>query len=246
MEIANNLPIVLEGGSTSARVMDKWLGVNPNVIVVKTLKNCSQSFTQSDIIVQDQLLSGSDILLGDGSSLCVFKGATSREEAIVEEEQSKANWVDNGLHSQWGFTFHNEIKCVNNVLCQEVDSTDIRAWVNKAYELANEFNILNYKGARVKVVSQLNVKQFSHLLSDYKFSVIVDYAEFEFPLSMDYNNFSHIQEMVNHKSTTMFPKAVDAYINTEKRHNALVGPFNTSPFPKLHISPLMTRMEVVD
>ena len=39
----------------------------------------------------------------------------------------------------------------------------------------------------------------------------------------------------------MFPEAVDAYIDTERGHNALIGPFESSPVDKLHVSPLMTR-----
>ena len=239
-EIANNPPIILEGDKSVVWVMDEYLGVSPNVTEVEPVIDYSQSFTQSDTIIQDQLSTTKDTLLSGRSSLCIHKGATSGEQALGDK-QSKVNWVDNGLHSQWGFTFCKGINWNGNVHCQEINSNDMKAWVAEAYELANKFDVPNYRGARVKVISQLNVKQFRHLLSDYKFNVIVDYVEFGFPLSMDYDNFSHIQETRNHKSATMFPQAVQTYINTEKNHNALVGPFSTSPFPKLHVSPLMTR-----
>ena len=156
-------------------------------------------------------------------------------------KQDSTSSINNGLHSQWGFTFYKQIQSLQNVHYQEIDASDMKVWVSRAHELANQFNVPNYKGARVKVISQLNIPQFRHLLSDYKFSVVVDYAEFGFPLSMDYNNFSHIEETVNHKSAIMFPEAVDAYIKTEIGHNALIGPFKSSPFQKLHVSPLMTR-----
>ena len=115
---------------------------------VEPVIDYSQSFIQSDIIIQDQLSSSKDTLLGARSSLCIYKGATSGEQALGDK-QSKANWVDNGLHSQWGFTFYKEIKWNSNVHCQEKESNDMKAWVTEAYKLANKFDVANHRGARV-------------------------------------------------------------------------------------------------
>ena len=47
--------------------------------------------------------------------------------------------------------------------------------------------------------------------------------------------------MDNHASANKFPEAVDAYITTELKHRALVGPLQSNPFTQMHTSPMMTR-----
>ena len=42
--------------------------------------------------------------------------------------------------------------------------------VNQAFHLDSQYNVPNYLGARIKVVSHLNTDQFTYLLSDYKLS----------------------------------------------------------------------------
>ena len=46
--------------------------------------------------------------------------------------------------------------------------------------------------------------------------------------------------LTNHKSAQEFPEQVQAYIDTERSHGAILGPFKDSPF-YIHVSPLMTR-----
>ena len=63
---------------------------------------------------------------------------------------------------------------------------------------------------------------------------------FGFPL--DYNRSCElIHEQGNHKSATEFPNDVNAYIEEEKKYNALLGPFDKHPIPSGHCSPFMTR-----
>ena len=104
---------------------------------------------------------------------------------------------------------------------------------------ANKYNVPNYKGARIKVV--INVKQFRHLLKNCKFSRVIDYVEFGFPLALDYENFTYINTTDNHKSAIQHPGAVRKYLETEVGHKAIVGPFESAPFERLHVSPMMTR-----
>ena len=241
LETANSSPILLGAHETNASVSEGWMHTSSSETDARAEGACSLSLTQSDTLIQSQLMNSRYSSIYNESSFCTLKGAILSEKPFVASKQSSASFLDNGLHTQLGFTFYKQMRSVNNVHCREIDSFDMRAWVTRAYELANEFNVPKYKGARVKVISQLNIPQFRHLLSDYKFNIIVDYAEFRFPLSMDYSNFSHIQGSVNHKSAIMFLEAVDAYIDTERGHNALIGPFKSSPFDKLHVSPLMTR-----
>ena len=65
--------------------------------------------------------------------------------------------------------------------------------------------------------------------------------EFGFPLTLDYENFSYNTNVENHPSATQFPDAVNDYLKTDISHNAIVGPFDASPFQKLHVSPMMMR-----
>ena len=58
---------------------------------------------------------------------------------------------------------------------------------------------------------------------------------------MDYSRFSYNEQVANHKSALLHPEAVDTYLEVEKRQNAIVGPYSTNPFHKLHVSPMMTR-----
>ena len=78
-------------------------------------------------------------------------------------------------------------------------------------------------------------------MSDYKFSRVIDYVEYGFPLTLDYENFNYNIDIVNHKSALEYPIAVEEYLNTEIGHKALVGPYTEPPFTKLHVSPMMTR-----
>ena len=69
----------------------------------------------------------------------------------------------------------------------------------------------------------------------------MDYLQFGFPVGLDYKNFNYNQQVDNHVSANKFPEAVDAYIATELKHKALVGPFQKDPFAQMHTSPMMTR-----
>ena len=60
--------------------------------------------------------------------------------------------------------------------------------------------------------------------------------------SITYNRTELTPAMVNHKGATLFPQAVDEYIETEQNHGAIMGPFLIPPFMKnIGISPISTR-----
>ena len=170
-----------------------------------------------------------------------IKGAS--ENNSHAQERSKSNNVnnENTLHKQWGLTFNENLLAVENVHCRIIENDDMASWLKLAYTEANKYNVPNYKGARIKEVSNLNVKQFRQLLQNYKFSRVIDYVEFGFPLALDYENFTYINTADNHKSAIQHPVAVSKYMETEVGHKAIVGPFETSPFKRLHVSPMVTR-----
>ena len=179
---------------------------------------------------------------GDNYSLInSFQGATSHECTRLDNSSKQNNMANNGFHKQWGFTFLRELPAIKNTHCRILDSSNMSNWIKQAFHIASQYNVPNYLGARIKVVSQLNTDQFRYLLSDYKFSRVLDYVEYGFPLTLDYENFNYNTDIVIHKSALEYPIAVEEYLNTEIGHKALVGPYTKPPFTKLHVSPMMTR-----
>ena len=114
-------------------------------------------------------------------------------------------------------------------------------WMQLAHKEVSKHNKPNYLGARVQVVLQLNIPLWKSLLANYKYSRVVNYLQFGFPVGLDYENFNYNQQVDNHASANKFPEAVDAYIATEVKYKALVGPFQNDPFAQMHMSPMMTR-----
>ena len=137
----------------------------------------------------------------------------------------------NTLHKQWGFTPSTFFTAMVDYWSQTIDHSNMNEWVKLAHATASQHKIPNYMGARVKVVSQLDVKQWRHLLADYKFSRVCDYVEFGFPLTLNYKDFTYNTEVNNHPSAIQFPQAVKDYLVTEISYNVMVGPFDTHPPP---------------
>ena len=198
----------------------------------------------SDTSVQSINLSGS---LPDGINSSVSSGhRLIIEGATLNDSSSKVNnsveaTTNHGLHSQWGVTFTQNLVISKRQDCQIIEHSDMAEWMQQAHKEVAKHNKPNYLGARVQVVSQLNIPLWKSLLADYKYSRVVDYLQFGFPVGLDYENFNFKQQVDNHASANKFPEAVDAYITTELKHRALVGPLQSNPFAQMHTSPMMTR-----
>ena len=98
----------------------------------------------------------------------------------------------------------------------------------------------NYRGARARVPSGLNVRAWRHYLEDYNDGGLVDFIEFGWPVHY-VGGTPLVATDINHASARRFPDDVDFYVQTELGHGALAGPFDGPPVQGLHISPLMTR-----
>ena len=110
----------------------------------------------------------------------------------------------------------------------------------KIHEIVRSTNKPNFMQARFPVDSQLNVHAWEKHLQGYWDRQLIHLIRFGFPL--DYNRSCElIHEQGNHKSATEFPNDVNAYIEEEKKYNALLGPFDRHPIPSGHCSPFMTR-----
>ena len=78
-------------------------------------------------------------------------------------------------------------------------------------------------------------------LDSYHDNIVCDFLEYGWPV-----NYTSQQPprgaRGNHPSATAYSSHVNAYLNTELQHGAMLGPFSESPFRKwFQTSPLMTR-----
>ena len=102
------------------------------------------------------------------------------------------------------------------------------------------YGVPNFLGARIPIVSQLNVNEWEHELVDYWDQQLLQLIKFGFPLSFN-RDCKLFTDKKNHSSAIEFPNDVQTYLDEEKQHGAILGPFESSPIPNLHISPFMTR-----
>ena len=196
----------------------------------------------TDVLCTSGSLLNESIHYSSNYSLTSIKGAASIVHKPTDDDRKQSNkLIGGGLHKQWGLIWGQPMPAVTLSQSQDIAHTDMKQWAQLAYTEASKYGLPNYLGARVKVISQLNIPKWKILLKDYKFNRVVDYLEFGFPLSIDYSRFSYNEQVENHKSALMYPEAVDAYLRVEKQHNAIVGPYSINPFHKLHVSPMMTR-----
>lgn len=109
------------------------------------------------------------------------------------------------------------------------------------YNHVLSFKLPNFLGAQVQVQSGLNLDQWDLALSSYHDNDICKFLRFGWPLG--YLADHHPDSVPkNHASATLHEKHIHDFIQTELKHEALLGPFEEEPFtPWLRCSPLMTR-----
>ena len=91
---------------------------------------------------------------------------------------------------------------------------------------------------RIPVPSNIRIEFFRKELRDYADKRIVDYLEYGFPIGQSGIFYSTTWPQ-NHKGAVSFPEVIDSYIDQEKSHNAIIGPFTSNPFKvPLALSPL--------
>ena len=91
------------------------------------------------------------------------------------------------------------------------------------------------------VTSQLNIRQWRHFLKDYHLNRLCEYLEFGFLLPLDYEKFRYNAVVENHASAVAFQQNIQDYLDTEIKHNVMLGPYKKWPFMQLHVLPVMMR-----
>ena len=109
------------------------------------------------------------------------------------------------------------------------------------YFRISSFNTYNHLGARVPLEhSKLRVKKFRQLLPfNYDDIVVLQYIEYGFPLGLQ-EDFLLQPVLKNHSSAYEFYTYVDKFVTNELEKGGMTGPFSSSPFNNIMISPLMT------
>ena len=98
----------------------------------------------------------------------------------------------------------------------------------------------NAFGARLPVITQLNISVWEFYLQSYHDAHVVDFQRFGWPVSYTAENLP-TSSSSNHPSAVDFADHVEHYINTELGYHAIAGPFSTNPLHQpLICSPLQT------
>ena len=103
------------------------------------------------------------------------------------------------------------------------------------------FNVYNHLGARVKLPhSKINISKFrEYLPTNHNDLVVLQYLDFGFPLGL-VEDFVLVPNVRNHSSSYEFYSYVDKFVMKEIKASGLTGPFFSSPFQSIMISPMMT------
>ena len=98
----------------------------------------------------------------------------------------------------------------------------------------------NYIAAKVPVPSGLHIPAWRANLEGYWDQNVTDFLEFGWPANYS-RQAAFVPTYENHPSAKQFMGDVEFYLNTERGHRAVAGPFRYLPFTRMQISPLMTR-----
>ena len=100
----------------------------------------------------------------------------------------------------------------------------------------------NYLGARIKLVhSKLDLCQWRYHLLGYEDAELCQFLEYGFPLGLqDDPPPELVPSLRNHSSSYQFFPWVDEFSSKSVEKCYLSGPHNVQPFPRVHLSPIMT------
>ena len=97
--------------------------------------------------------------------------------------------------------------------------------------MVSKYQVPNYLGARISVLSGLNIPVWRNILQHYDLSIIADYLEFGFPVNIDK------EFLKNHISAQTRSTGVDKYFDVEVK--AILISFQDPPCKNMNYSPLL-------
>ena len=118
----------------------------------------------------------------------------------------------------------------------------------KVAEIIRSTNAPNYKVARFPIIimSDLDIDAWKGILQNYDNPKLIQYLTFGFPLYIDDGDQLANKAVCNHFSARHHESQVKQYLDTELKHNAILGPSDTVPSVFYHASPLLTRPKPPD
>ena len=110
------------------------------------------------------------------------------------------------------------------------------------HNTVKSFGVHNYLGARIPLKhNNINVDKFrSYLIRfNYPQSHVLQFVEFGFPLGLWSD--AHLEPSTkNHSSSYSYHTYVDKFVETELSKLGMTGPFDSSPWENVMVSPMMT------
>ena len=97
---------------------------------------------------------------------------------------------------------------------------------------------------RIPLNTTWNIPLLESLLTEYHDKEVIEWLQFEFPMSRSDEFPDPTPAECNHQGATMYPEQVDTYLEKEIRMGATIGPFDIPPFlGRIGISPISTRQK---
>ena len=147
---------------------------------------------------------------------------------------------NNGVNAQFGFISQASIPVPLFKPPVNLNRNNLLSWACDAHLLVAATGCPNYKVARVKVPTDLNIDNWRALCVNYHDKLLLEYLEYGFPLCVNRDAFVFNEHIVNHPSAVQFPDDIDTYFDKELQNRAIVGPCQDFPF-QVHYSPILSR-----
>ena len=200
-------------------------------------QSCDNSSISVVVSSRDVLPASVDVLPGQGHSTV----KPVRNEFIILPHMSvDGATLDIPEHVTGEYTPHS-VRLPTFPHCPDADAPMVdrildrpggsKAWSDSEPLLADiyrrvvDIGVPNYRGARCRVPSDLNIDEWrksEHLLQDRS---LVDCLAFGFPVG--FTGLEPPQTGIdNHSSARMNPEQIAKYIATERSHKAMVGPYS--------------------
>ena len=110
------------------------------------------------------------------------------------------------------------------------------------HNVVKSYGVHNYRGARIPLPhNNINVDSFRSYLTKYRYPHlhILQFVQFGFPLGLWTDAFLEPSDK-NHSSSYSYHTYVDRFIESELENLGVTGPFESSPWEEVMVSPMMT------
>ena len=215
---------------------------------VTSQENVVEQCVDNKLLVERDNQGKIDVTSTNSITKAVMDGSKCLRHVIVSNIKDKCIDLKNCIRQQstpMGFLPITNLKRLNiasslkpNVIVQDRDFDPVA--VHKVVRATGKFN---FEGAKVQLPSKINFPLLEYLAKDYWDYQLPYFLKFGFPLDFNpVNDKNLVSAEENHSSATKFPEHVKKYIEIEKEHKAIFGPFTLPPYGEsTHVSPFMSR-----